>query len=266
MESLELPNIKNIILVASGKGGVGKSTVAANTAIGFAREGYKTGILDADIYGPSIPTAFGVSNERPQVKGDENNQQMIPIEKFGVQIMSIGFLLQADNPVIWRGPMASNGVTQLLNDTDWGELDYLIVDLPPGTGDITLTISQQIPQSNAIIVITPQQLAIADGRRAAHMFMHNNLSIPVLGVVENMSYFTPEAHPDEQYYLFGSGGGQALADEIDKPLLAQIPMVQGVCESTDKGENIYMQQHTVITEAFDELIGQLQKQTQEVRK
>lgn len=212
-----LKNVKNIVLVASGKGGVGKSTVATNLAVALSREGFTAGLLDADLYGPSVPLTLGVSDQHPVVEKEGEKDVISPVINYGVKIMSLGFLMKKEDAIIWRGPMASNALTQLLENTVWGELDYLVIDMPPGTGDICITLSQKLPQAKAIIVITPQQMAIADGRKAANMFKANGINIEILGVVENMSWFTPEKHPDEKYYLFGNGGGIELAKELSCP-------------------------------------------------
>ncbi|MFA9391819.1 MAG: Mrp/NBP35 family ATP-binding protein [Prolixibacteraceae bacterium] len=249
--------IKNIILIASGKGGVGKTTVATNLAVALAREGYQTGLLDADLYGPSIPLAFGLNNHRLEVETIEGKEIFTPIEKYGVKVMSLGFLMKKEDAVIWRGPMASKALTQLLEDTRWEVLDFLIVDLPPGTGDISITLAQKLPQAKAIIVITPQQMAIADGRKAAALFNSNGINIPILGIVENMSYFIPEQHPDEQYLLFGSGGGEQLSNEINVPLLAKIPLVADVCGLEDAGKTIFASSNKTIVKVFEELAEKL---------
>lgn len=248
-----LENVQNIILVSSGKGGVGKSMVAANLAVALSRNGYSTGLLDADIYGPSMPLALGVENQRPLVEKDGEKDIFTPIVSYGIKIMSLGFLMKKEDAVIWRGPMASNALSQLLENTLWGELEFLVIDMPPGTGDICITLSQKIPRAKAIIVITPQQMAIADGRKAANMFKANGIDIEILGVVENMSWFTPEKHPDEKYILFGEGGGKQLADEIDAPLLAQIPLVSDVCNLADSGKTIFASNNANIVNAFEDL-------------
>ena len=262
----ELKGVKNIILIASGKGGVGKSTVASSLAIAFSHEGYKTGLLDADLYGPSIPILFDIEKERPQVRKEEDKDIMIPVNKYGVKIMSIGFLMSHDDAVIWRGPMASNALNQLLTLTDWGELDYLIVDMPPGTGDINITLAQKLKRAQAIIVITPQKLAISDGLKAANMFLNKNLNISMLGVAENMSYFVPAKHPDEKYYVFGSGGGKQLAERTHTELLAQIPMIQDVCELTDKGQNLFQSENELLIDAFQSFATKIVEKTMKEEK
>ena len=220
-----VPGVKNIIAVASGKGGVGKSTVAVNLALGLAQSGAKVGLVDADIYGPSIPTMFGLEGAKPQTSETADGKTRIqPITKYGIQLLSIGFFTDPNQPVPWRGPMASTAVTQLLNDADWGDLDYLVIDLPPGTGDIHITLTQKFPIAGALIVTTPQQVALADARKGIGMFMMHGINVPVLGVVENMSYFTPAELPNNKYYIFGTGGGQALASEFNLPFLGEIPL------------------------------------------
>ncbi len=261
LEQVELPGVENIILVASGKGGVGKSTVASNLAITYASQGYQTALLDADLYGPSIPILFGLENQQPGVKKVDEQDIMVPLESYGVRIMSIGFLMNSQDPVIWRGPMASNALTQLLTTTEWGRLDYLIVDMPPGTGDIIITLAQKLRQAMGLVVITPQKLAVSDGLKAANMFLNKKLSIPLLGVVENMSYFVPKKHPDEKYDVFGSGGGNELAAKTQSPLLAQIPLVQDVSESMDQGKNLLESDNGMMKEAFSSLAEAITRQT-----
>ena len=264
LEQVDLPGVKNIILVASGKGGVGKSTVAANLALAYAREGFQTGLLDADLYGPSVPILFGIENERPGVKQENNQDIMIPVQKYGVKIMSIGFLMNSQDPVIWRGPMASNALTQLITSTEWGELEYLIVDMPPGTGDIIITLAQKLRKAMGLVVITPQKLAVSDGLKAANMFRNEKLHIPLLGVVENMSHFVPLQHPDEKYHLFGSGGGKQLADKTQSSLLAQIPLVQDVSENMDKGKNLLEHGNEKMIEAFLNLANAIRDKAEQV--
>ena len=256
-DEIKLDNIKHTLLISSGKGGVGKSTVAANLAISLSREGYKVGLLDADLYGPSIPILFDIEGEHPKAKKQGDDDIMIPIEKYGVKIMSIGFLMNKEDAVIWRGPMASNALSQLITYTDWGELDYLIVDMPPGTGDINITLAQKLKQSKAIVVISPQRLAVSDGLKAANMFLHKSLNIPLVGVVENMSYFTPVKHPEEKYYLFGSGGGEQLAEKLQSELLAQIPLIQDVSEYTDKGQSLFESGNELLQKPFEDLANTL---------
>lgn len=225
---------QNVIAVASGKGGVGKSTVAVNLAVGLARQGFDVGLVDTDIYGPSVPTMFGIdTDQKPRVN---QQKQIVPLEKHGVKLLSMGFMVDPEKAVIWRGPMVSNAVRQFLGDVAWGDLDYLVLDLPPGTGDVQLTIVQTVPLTGAIIVSTPQDVALADARKGVKMF--DKVNVPVLGIVENMSYFTPPDLPDRKYYLFGRGGGQRLAEELDLPFLGEVPIEQEVRETGDDGTPI----------------------------
>jgi ATP-binding protein involved in chromosome partitioning len=230
-----LPGVKNIVAIGSGKGGVGKSTVTSNLAVALAMSGAKVGLIDADIFGPSIPTMFNCEFEQPTVKQVNGKNIIIPIEQYGVKLLSIGFLTPPDSAVVWRGPMASSALKQFFSDTDWGELDYLLIDLPPGTSDIHLTMVQTVPVTGAIIVTTPQKVALADANKAVAMFRQPQINVPILGVVENMAYFTPEELPDNRYYLFGQGGGRALAEKYNVPLLGEVPIVQGIRESGDSG-------------------------------
>jgi len=252
-----LARIKNIVAVASGKGGVGKSTVSANLAIALAKQGFKTGIVDADIYGPSIPMMFDVVDAKPMVKDEHGQQWIIPIEKYGVKVLSIGFFVDPSQALIWRGPMAANALKQLLNETDWGELDYLVIDLPPGTGDIQLTLAQDFKIDGITVVSTPQEVALADARKALSMFNTDKISIPILGLVENMSYFTPAELPDNKYYIFGKEGGKKLAESAGVPLLGEIPLVQGICESGDEGTPIVLNEASPVSEAFMQLAKNL---------
>lgn len=233
-----LAGVKNIVGVSSGKGGVGKSTVAANLAVALAREGYKVGLLDADIFGPSQPKMFGVEDEHLFMHKVDGRDLIIPLERYGVKLLSIGFLVDKNAPVLWRGSMASNALKQLINDADWGELDYFVIDMPPGTNDIHLTLVQTLGITGVVIVTTPQEVALADARKGVNMFLGDKVNVPVLGLVENMAWFTPETHPDERYYLFGREGGVRLAKELGVRLLAQIPLVASVCEGGDCGEPI----------------------------
>lgn len=230
-----LPGVRNIIAIGSGKGGVGKSTVTSNLAVALALSGAKVGLIDADIFGPSIPTMFNCEFEQPSVKQVNGKNIIIPIEQYGVKLLSIGFLTPPDSAVVWRGPMASSALKQFFSDTDWGELDYLLIDLPPGTSDIHLTMVQTVPVTGAIIVTTPQKVALADANKAMSMFRQPQINVPILGVVENMAYFTPEELPDNRYYIFGQGGGKTLADKYQVPLLGQVPIVQSIRESGDSG-------------------------------
>jgi ATP-binding protein involved in chromosome partitioning len=230
-----LPGVKNIIAIASGKGGVGKSTVTTNLAVALAQSGAKVGLIDADISGPSIPVMFNCEFEQPSVKQVNGKNIIIPIEQYGVKLISIGFLTPPDSAVVWRGPMASAALKQFFSDADWGELDYLLIDLPPGTSDIHLTLVQTVPVTGAVIVTTPQKVALADANKGMSMFRQQQINVPILGVIENMAYFTPEELPDNKYYIFGKGGGQNLADKYNVPLLGQVPLVQSVRESGDSG-------------------------------
>ncbi len=251
----EFPNIKHTILVASGKGGVGKSTVAANLAIALARTGAKVGLVDADIYGPSMPTMFHIENEEIYGEMHDGKEYMTPIEKYGIKLMSIGFLVDPDKALVWRGPMASNALKQMLTQTWWGELDYLVADMPPGTGDIQLTIAQTLPVTGVVMVSTPQQVAIADVTRAAEMFGMEGMNLPILGFVENMAYFTPAELPQNKYYIFGKGGCVKLAEQLQRPVLGEIPLVQSIAESGDAGKPVALWSDTPSPEnkAFMEL-------------
>jgi ATP-binding protein involved in chromosome partitioning len=230
-----LQKVKNIIAISSGKGGVGKSTVAANLAVAFAKTGAKVGLIDADIFGPSIPKMFGVETEKPLMTKKNGKDKIIPVEKFGVKILSIGFFVNPADATIWRGPMASNALKQLINDGDWDELDYLFIDLPPGTSDIHITISQDVKLTGAIIVSTPQDVALADVVKGINMFRNKGINVPVLGIIENMAWFTPEELPESKYYIFGKGGCSRISLELGVPLLGQIPIIQSVCEDGDRG-------------------------------
>lgn len=231
-----LPGVKNIIGVSSGKGGVGKSTVAANVAIALAAKGYKVGLLDADIFGPSMPRMFGVEDEALYMVNKEGKDWIEPIEKYGVKMLSIGFLVSKENAVMWRGSMASNALRQLITDAWWGDLDYFIIDMPPGTSDIHLTLVQTLAITGVVIVTTPQEVALADARKGIAMFKDEKINVPVLGIVENMAWFSPEKHPEEKYYIFGKGGGEVLANKLGVKLLVQIPIVAGICEDVDNGK------------------------------
>ncbi len=231
-----LPGVKNIIAVSSGKGGVGKSTVTANLAIGLAKLGYRVGLLDTDIFGPSMPKMFGVEEERPYAVQVDGRDLIVPIEKYGVKLLSIGFFVNPDQATLWRGGMASNALKQLITEAQWGELDYFILDTPPGTSDIHLTLLQTLGITGAVIVSTPQQVALADARKGINMYMNDKVNVPILGLVENMAWFTPAELPENKYYIFGKDGCKQLAEELNVPLLAQIPLIQSVCEDSDKGE------------------------------
>lgn len=250
-----LKGVKNIIAVVSGKGGVGKSTVAANLALAFAEGGAKVGLMDADIYGPSVPIMFGVRGERPMMKDVDGKGMIVPLERFGIKLMSIGLLVDEKNAVIWRGPMASSAIRQFVTDVDWGELDYLVIDMPPGTGDIHLTLVQTVPVTGAVIVTTPQDVALADAKKAIAMFNQAQIKIPVIGLVENMAYFTPAELPENRYYIFGKEGGKRLADEYDLPFLGQIPLVQSIREGGDEGVPVMMSDDKLSKAAFEAFAG-----------
>ncbi|MBR1687724.1 MAG: Mrp/NBP35 family ATP-binding protein [Prevotella sp.] len=245
-----LPQVKNVIAVSSGKGGVGKSTVAANLAIALARLGYSVGLLDADIFGPSVPKMFCVEDARPYAVNVDGRDLIEPIEKYGVKLLSIGFFVSPETATLWRGGMASNALKQLIADADWGALDYLILDTPPGTSDIHLTLLQTLAITGAVIVSTPQQVALADARKGIDMYRNEKVNVPILGLIENMAWFTPAELPQNRYYLFGQEGCKQLAEEMDVPLLAQIPLVQGICESGDAGEPAALSSETMTGLAF----------------
>lgn len=256
-----IPGIKNIIAVASGKGGVGKSTVTANIAVSLQKMGFNVGVLDADIYGPSIPIMFDVAEERPLSVNVDGKSKMRPVESYGVKILSIGFFTQPNQAVIWRGPMAAKALNQLIFDAAWGELDFLLLDLPPGTGDIHLSIMQSLPITGAVVVSTPQTVALADARKGVAMFQQENIDVPVLGIVENMSYFTPAELPDNKYYIFGDSGAKHLAEDLEVPLLGEVPLVQGIREAGDVGRPAALQQQTPTQIAFEELTRNVVEQT-----
>ncbi len=256
----KLKGVKNIIAVASGKGGVGKSTVSANLAIALAKKGAKVGLLDADIYGPSVPLMFGLEGVVPRGKEVDGKTKIIPVEKYGVKMLSIGFFVEQKQALLWRGSMATNAMNQLLNDADWGELDYFVIDLPPGTGDIHLTMVQAVPVTGVVIVTTPQEVALADARKAFSMFKNKDISVPVLGVVENMSWFTPAELPENKYYIFGKGGGERIAKEFGHVLLGQIPLVQSIQESGNKGEPVALHEDTPEGKAFLQLAENMAQQ------
>jgi ATP-binding protein involved in chromosome partitioning len=247
-----LKGVKNIIAVVSGKGGVGKSTVAANLALALKEGGASVGLMDADIYGPSVPIMFGLRGERPMMKDVNGKGMIIPIEKYGVKTLSIGYLVDEKNAVVWRGPMASSAIRQFVTDVEWGELDYLVIDMPPGTGDIHLTIVQTIPVTGVVVVTTPQEVALADAKKAIAMFAQANVKVPIIGIVENMAYFTPEELPDNKYYIFGKEGGKKLADEYDLAFLGQIPLVQSIREGGDKGVPAMVGNDDITKKAFRE--------------
>ncbi|QIL74546.1 MULTISPECIES: Mrp/NBP35 family ATP-binding protein [Hymenobacter] len=256
-----LSGVKNIIAIASGKGGVGKSTVTANLAIALARTGAKVGLIDADISGPSMPTMFGLEDSRPHVfQTPEGKNLILPIEKFGVKLMSIGFLAPSDNAIVWRGPMASSALKQFISEVDWGELDYLLIDMPPGTSDIHLTLVQTVPVTGALIVTTPQKVALADAQKGLQMFRQPQINVPVLGVVENMAWFTPAELPESKYFIFGEGGGKALADKHEVPLIGQIPLVQSIRETGDQGAPAITQEGTPAAAIFEQVAEEVARQ------
>jgi len=256
-----LAGIKNIIVVASGKGGVGKSTVAVNLALGLAKKGASVGLIDADIYGPSVPIMFGVEDARPKASQNEAGQTRIePIEKYGIKLLSIGFFTDPNQPVPWRGPMVSTAVKQLFNDADWGELDYLVVDLPPGTGDIHITVSQGFPVTGAVIVTTPQNVALADARKGVGMFLMDSIKIPLIGVVENMSYFTPAELPDNKYYIFGKNGGMELAKQFNAPFLGEIPLVKSISDAGDVGKPVILEEDSILSPVFMQIAERVAQQ------
>ncbi|MEO2050699.1 MAG: Mrp/NBP35 family ATP-binding protein [Allomuricauda sp.] len=248
-----IPGIQNIIAVASGKGGVGKSTITANLAVTLAKMGFKVGLLDTDIYGPSMPIMFDVANEKPLSINVNGKAKMKPIENYGVKLLSIGFFTQPNQAVIWRGPMAAKALNQMIFDAHWGELDFLLLDLPPGTGDIHLSIMQSLPVTGAVVVSTPQEIALADARKGVAMFQQEAINVPVLGIVENMAYFTPEELPDNKYYIFGQNGAKNLAEDLDVPFLGEMPLVQSIREAGDVGRPAALQTASPIEEAFEEL-------------
>jgi len=254
-----LPKVKNIIAIASGKGGVGKSTVSANLAVALSKTGAKVGLIDADIFGPSVPTMFNVEKEQPGIIQKDGRNFIVPIEQYGIKLISIGFLTPAEDAVVWRGPMASSALKQFIGDTEWGELDYLLIDLPPGTSDIHLTMVQTVPVTGSIIVTTPQKVALADAQKGLAMFKQPQINVPVLGLVENMSYFTPAELPDNKYYIFGKEGGKKLAEKHNIPLLGQIPLVEGIRESGDSGYPAVMKDD-VTAEAFINLAQNVAQQ------
>jgi len=254
-KSSVLPGVKNIICVISGKGGVGKSTVSANLALALAQGGASVGLLDADIYGPSVPIMFGVRGERPLMTEVNGKGMISPLERYGIKLLSIGLMVDERNAVVWRGPMASSAIRQFITDVHWGELDYLVIDMPPGTGDIHLTLVQTAPVTGVVVVTTPQDVALADAKKGIAMFSQGQLNIPIIGLVENMSYFTPAELPESRYYIFGKEGGKRLADEYDIPFLGQIPLVQGIREGGDVGVPVMMGDDKITKAAFYEFAG-----------
>lgn len=249
----QLPGIKNIIAISSGKGGVGKSTVTANVAVSLSKMGFKVGVLDADVYGPSIPMMFDVESARPLAETIDGKSKMKPIENYGVKILSIGFFTKPDQAVIWRGPMASKALNQLIFDAAWGELDFLLLDLPPGTGDIHLSIMQALPITGAVVVSTPQNVALADAKKGVAMFQQESINVPVLGIVENMAYFTPAELPENKYYIFGENGARNLANDLEVPFLGELPIVQSIREAGDIGRPAGMQEGTVVEEIVTDI-------------
>lgn len=263
-----LPNVKNIIAIASGKGGVGKSTTTANLAVALAQKGYKVGLVDADIYGPSMPLMFNVEDEKPMPIDVNGKSKIKPVESYGVKLLSIGFFANTDQAVVWRGPMATRALTQLFTEADWGELDYMLIDLPPGTGDIHLSLVQTVPVTGAVIVSTPQKMALIDARKAVGMFNLEQINVPVLGMIENMAYFTPAELPDNKYYIFGENGLKDLATEQNLPLLGEIPLVQSVREAGDAGRPAVLQENTPQAQAFmsfaDKVVEQVDRRNEEL--
>ncbi|MCK5135369.1 MAG: Mrp/NBP35 family ATP-binding protein [Bacteroidales bacterium] len=254
-----LPGVKNIVAIASGKGGVGKSTIAVNLAVALAQTGSSVGLIDADVYGPSIPKMFKVEGERPSARTEDGTEWIIPIEKYGVKLLSIGFFVRPEDAVVWRGPMATSALKQLITQGKWGSLDYLLIDLPPGTGDVHLTMVQEVPVTGIVIVSTPQEVALADVVKGIHMFTGEKINVPVLGIIENMSWFTPEELPENKYYIFGKEGCKKLAEKKGIPLLGQIPLIQGIRESGDAGEPVALFPNKPSGEAFHNLAQMVRK-------
>ncbi|MBB1138829.1 Mrp/NBP35 family ATP-binding protein [Myroides sp. WP-1] len=248
-----IPGIKNIVAISSGKGGVGKSTVTANIAASLANMGFSVGVLDADIYGPSMPIMFDVENAKPISVEVDGRSKMKPISSYGVELLSIGFFTKADQAIIWRGPMAAKALNQMIFDADWGELDFLLLDLPPGTGDIHLSIMQSLPVTGAVVVSTPQAVALADAKKGVSMFTSESINVPVLGIVENMAYFTPEELPNNKYYIFGENGAKNLAEDLQVPFLGEVPIVQSIREAGDFGRPAALQKDTIVAKVFEEI-------------
>lgn len=253
----EIPNIQNIIAIASGKGGVGKSTITSNIAVSLAKMGFKVGVLDADVYGPSQHLMFDVEQEKPLAVNVNGRSKMKPVENYGVKLLSLGFFTNPNQAVIWRGPMASKALNQLIFDADWGELDFLLIDLPPGTGDVHLSIVQAVPINGAVVVSTPQTIALADAKKGVAMFQQESINVPVLGIVENMAYFTPAELPDNKYYIFGQGGAKHLAEDIETSFLGEIPLVQSIREAGDVGHPVALQENTPLANAFAEVTKEM---------
>lgn len=256
----EIPNIKNIVAIASGKGGVGKSTITANMATTLAKMGFSVGVLDADVYGPSMHLMFDVEKERPLSVNVDGRSKMKPIENYGVKLLSLGFFTNPNQAVIWRGPMASKALNQLIFDADWGELDFLLIDLPPGTGDVHLSIVQALPINGAVVVSTPQNIALADAKKGVAMFQQDSIKVPVLGIVENMAYFTPEELPENKYYIFGKDGAKHLAEDIDTQFLGEVPLVQSIREAGDVGHPVALQENTPLETAFSDITKEMVSQ------
>jgi ATP-binding protein involved in chromosome partitioning len=256
-DGIILPGVKNIVAIASGKGGVGKSTVACNLAVAAANKGYKTGLIDADVYGPSIPKMLHTEKSSPLVISKDGREMMIPVESYQVKLISMGYFVDPADPVVWRGPMATSALKQFLSQTDWGELDYLFIDLPPGTSDIHLTMVQEVPVTGVVIVTTPQNVAVADALKGVNMFRSDKINVPVLGLIENMSWFTPAELSGNRYYIFGRGGGESLAKRLGIPLLGQIPLVLGVCEDSDTGHPSVLNEQSPARQIFLDLVDRL---------
>ena len=257
-----LPQVKNVIAVSSGKGGVGKSTVAANLAVALSKLGYKVGLLDADIFGPSVPKMFQVEDARPYAEEVGGRDLIVPVEKYGIELLSIGFFVSPEQATLWRGAMASNALKQLVGDAKWGELDYFVLDTPPGTSDIHLTLLQNLAITGAVIVSTPQEVALADARKGINMYQNDKVNVPILGLVENMAWFTPAELPENKYYLFGKEGTKRLAEELNVPLLGQIPIVQSICEGGDNGTPVALNEDSITGQAFIELARNVVEQTE----
>ncbi|MFC2115457.1 P-loop NTPase [Bacteroidota bacterium] len=257
-----LPEVKNIIAVASGKGGVGKSTVAVNLAVATAQAGYRVGLIDADIFGPSIPKMLKAENQRPSVEIIDGKEMLNPVESYGIKLLSIGFFVEPEDAVVWRGPMATSALKQFITQTIWGKLDFLFIDLPPGTSDIHLTMVQEVPVTGAVIVTTPQEVALADALKGINMFRGDKINVPVLGLVENMAWFTPAELPENKYYIFGEGGGLRLAEKLKVPMLGQIPIVESICQSGDTGKPVVLNTGSAVSSAFEELARNVMRETE----